>query len=516
MKRKYKALLASAIVIGGISAAYFPAVQASAQQVHVSDTAQLLDALANAKAGDEIILQEGIYQNDKWTGKWAAFWAEADGTPEQHIILRSEDAEHPATICGITQENKYALNIIGSYWEIRDLKVCEAQKGIFLAKSEHSIISGCEVYNTGSEGIHIIDDSSYNLVENCFVHDTGTVTAKYGEGVYIGSAKNATDYGFECHYNTVRGCRFGPNIAADHVDIKEYTIGNVVEYCTFDGTGIQGENGGDSFVETKGNDAAIRYNTGYRNGCEKQLYAFDMNVQLDGWGQNTKIYGNTLYLDKPDCYVVKGWNCSAQVSNNTVEPAECTCNGNRVMQVEHYYLNGNATEDGTLDSEDAQFLCKYLKSEQLPHISGQNADMNGDGILNAVDLSLLKRKLLQNDIQEQPVISVAYTKESAGKWRMTDGLGGRTVTFLVQAETGSTLNMGWGYWDPNAPSDTEGKNGKWFTISLGEQHPDENGIVEINVEMPEDATRMALEIWDYENAGGDLDNNSVKLIEVLT
>lgn len=115
MKRKYKALLASAIVIGGISAAYFPAVQASAQQVHVSDTAELLDALANAKAGDEIILKEGIYQNDKWTGKWAAFWAEADGTPEQHIILRSEDAEHSATICGVTQENKYALNIIGSY-----------------------------------------------------------------------------------------------------------------------------------------------------------------------------------------------------------------------------------------------------------------------------------------------------------------------------------------------------------------------------------------------------------------
>lgn len=249
------------------------------------------------------------------------------------------------------------------------------------------------------------------------MHDTGTVTAKYGEGVYIGSAKNATDYGFECHYNTVRGCRFGPNIAADHVDIKEYTIGNVVEYCTFDGTGIQGENGGDSFVEAKGNDAVIRYNTGYRNGCEKQLYAFDMNVHLDGWGQNTKIYGNTLYLDTLDCYVVKGWNCSTHVSNNTVEPAECTCNGNRVMQVEHYYLNDDATEDGILNIEDAQFLCKYLKSEQLPHISGQNADLNDDGILNTVDLTLLKRKLLQNDTQEQPVISVSFTMVYAVAWR---------------------------------------------------------------------------------------------------
>ena len=513
---KLKTTVLFLIITGCMFCLYSPAANAFGDQIYVSDTAGLTDALANAKAGDEIILKEGIYQNDKWTGKWAAFWAEADGTSEQHIILRSEDAEHPATICGVTQENKYALNIIGSYWEIRDLKVCEAQKGIFLAKSEHSIISGCKVYNTGSEGIHIIDDSSYNLVEDCCVHDTGTVTAKYGEGVYIGSAKNATDYGFSCHYNTVRGCRFGPNIAADHVDIKEYTIGNVVEYCTFDGAGMQGENGGDSFVEAKGNDAVIRYNTGYRNGCEKQLYAFDMNVQLDGWGQNTKIYGNMLYLDTPDCYIVKGWNCSAQVFNNTVEPAECTCNGNRVMQVEHYDLDGDATEDGTLNSEDAQFICRYLLSEKLPHISGQNADLNRDGILNAADLTLLKRKLLQNDTQEQAVISVAFAKESAGKWRMTDGLCSRAVTFHVKAETGSTLNMGWGYWDPNAPSDTDGKTGKWFTLSLGEQQPDENGMIEITVEMPEDATRMALEVWDYENASGDLDKDAVDLIEVLT
>lgn len=99
---------------------------------------------------------------------------------------------------------------------------------------------------------------------------------------------------------------------------------------------------------------------------------------------------------------------------------------------------------------------------------------------------------------------------------MTDGLGGRTVTFHVKAETGSTLNMGWGYWNPNAPSDTDGKNGKWITLSLGEQQPVKNGNVEITFEMPEDATRMALEVRDYENAGGNPDKDTVKQIEVLT
>ncbi|MBQ8921865.1 MAG: right-handed parallel beta-helix repeat-containing protein [Oscillospiraceae bacterium] len=494
---------------------YAPSASADTKQVIVSDADGLIEALANAEAGQEIILKEGIYQNDKWLGKWAAFYSEASGTPEQHIILRSEDPDHPATICGVTQENKYALNIIGSYWEIRDLKICEAQKGIFLAQSEHSLISGCEVYNIGCEGIHIIDNSSYNLVENCFVHDCGTYKPQYGEGVYIGSAKNTTDYGYECHYNTVRGCKFGPNIAADHVDIKEFTYGNVVEYCTFDGTGMQGENGGDSFVEAKGMDAVIRYNTGYRNGCEKQLYAFDMNVQLDNWGQNTKIYGNTLYLDTADCYVVKGWNCYAEVSNNTVIPAECVSTGNKVMQIEHYYLSGDASEDGLINAEDAQYLQQFLCTGEPPHIFMQNADMNGSDTLNAADLTLLKRKLLNGQTDETPVYSVFYTKEDAGKWRMTDGIGGKTVTFRLQAEPGSTLNMGWGYWDASAVNESTGGTGKWFTIALGKITADGTGSAEITVEMPADTTRMALEVWDYGNDAGNLDKDSVVLKEVL-
>ena len=331
MKRMSAVILSAVLWHGMLSAP--PAAAAAHKQIPVSNAEELTAALQNAAAGDEIILRAGTYQPDAASGMWKAFQATADGTADQPIILRSEDPDSPAEISGWTPESKCALYITGSYWEIRDLKISNACKGIFLAKSQHSIISGCEVYDIGAEAIHIIDDSSYNLVENCLIHDAGLVTPQYGEGVYIGSAKNATDYGFECHYNTVRGCKFGPNIAADHVDIKEFTYGNVVEYCTFDGTGIKGENGGDSFVEIKGNDAVVRYNTGYRNGCEKQLFAFDMNVQLEGWGQNNKIYDNTLYLDTADCFIVKGWKCYAEVFRNRTEPAECSYSGNRVLQV---------------------------------------------------------------------------------------------------------------------------------------------------------------------------------------
>ncbi len=508
MKRKIAVILSAAMMTSLIPGAAFAA---DSGEILVTNTAELIAAFAEVKAGDEIVLREGIYQADPNSGAWRPFQATADGTESAHIILRSEDPGNPATICANSSDSKCVLTITGSYWEIRDLKISTGCKGIFLAKSDHSVISGCEVFDIGEEAIHIIDDSSYNLVENCKVHDTGKKTPKYGEGVYIGSAKNSTDYGFECHYNTVRNCEFGPNIAADHVDIKEFTYGNLVEYCTFDGTGMQGENGGDSFVEIKGNNAVIRYNTGYRNGCEKQRSAFDMNVQLDGWGQGTKIYDNTLYLDTSDCYVVKAWNCRAEVFRNRVEPADCVVDGNYILQVETVQLTGDANGDANLNDEDARCLRQYLLGETVPYISGENADVNGDGVLNAADLSLVKRVQMYEAPPQIPMFTVGFVKEAAGKWRMTDGLSERTLTFTLLAEPGSDLNMGWGYWDQNAINESTGNAGKWISFSLGHFTADENGVAEITVEVPKDGRRVALEVWDYANAAGDLDVDGVTL-----
>lgn len=511
---KYTAAVLSVVLLSH-TIAYVPNADDS-RQVLVTTTDELIAALADVQAGDEIILREGIYQNDEWLGEWAAFFATADGTAEQPIILRSEDPAHPATICGISQENKIALQITGSYWEIRDLKVCEGQKGIFLKQSEHSIISGCEVYNIGAEAIHIIDNSSYNLVENCYVHDAGTYTPQYGEGVYIGSSQHTTGYDYECHYNTVRGCRFGPNIAADHVDIKEFTIGNVVEECTFDGTGMKGENGGDSFVEIKGNYNIVRNNVGYRNGCEYVLYAFDLNVQLDGWGQYNKIYDNTVYMDTTDCYIVKEWNCETLVFRNAAEPEGITYAGNKTLQALHFELPGDVNEDAVVDIADVHALQAYLMSKPVKHLSVANADLHTDAMLNAADLSTVKRLLLQPDAIADPVISFDYTKEAAGSWRMCNGLGGRTMTFTLSAEAGTRLNMGWGYWDPNAVNEETGATGKWTQLSLGQFTADENGIVTITVSQPKDTTRGNLQVYDYEDANGDLDKDAVVLVKAVT
>ena len=188
--------------------------------------------------------------------------------------------------------------------------------------SNYTKIKNCEVYHIGSEGIHLRDNSSNCLIESCNVHDTGVVSPGYGEAIYVGSAESTTEYSHECHYNTIRNCKLWPNVAAEHVDIKEYTIGTTVENCTFDGTGMSGENYAKSFINIKGNDCIIRNNVGYRNGCTAIQRAFEQNNVVDGWGQNASVYGNQVYMDTATnalgkkMYFLNAWDCSATVWDN--------------------------------------------------------------------------------------------------------------------------------------------------------------------------------------------------------
>ncbi|WP_295216225.1 right-handed parallel beta-helix repeat-containing protein [Ruminococcus sp.] len=293
--------------------------------VEVSDIDQLLQALADAQPGDDIVLAEGIYQLSESAGpKGSLFYTRAEGTAEQPITIRSADPEHPALLCGTDAASHYVLYLTGDWWRVQDLKISTGQKGIMLDNSNYSRITRCEVYDIGSEGIHFRDDSSYCTAEDCYVHDTGTVTPAYGEAVYVGSAKSTSGYGYSCDYNTIMGCRLGPNVGAEHVDIKEYTTGTVVAECIFDGTGMSGENYADSFVDIQGNDCVIRDNVGYRNGCGNITAAIQMHVLVDGWGFDAQVYGNRMYMDIAEnpggrpMYLLDGWYNTATVWDNWI------------------------------------------------------------------------------------------------------------------------------------------------------------------------------------------------------
>ncbi len=283
--------------------------------VHCDSVAAIQTALREAKPGDRIVIKPGIYTSAVGVMD-SYFYGLEDGTATNPIVLESEDPSNPAVLNGPTYGG-YVLYITSDYWEIKNLKITGGRQGIVLDNSNHTRIYGCEVSDIGQEGIHVRDGSSNNIIEKCFVHDTGKFVSGFGEGIYIGSDFGKwKEYKEGCNQNIITGCVIGPNVTAEHIDIKEGTTGTIIEGCTMDGTGISGEHFSDSFIDAKGNQCIIRNNTVRRNNNPKIVDAFQVHQQLDGWGIDNQFNNNTLYLDTITPFVVNAAGGSATASRN--------------------------------------------------------------------------------------------------------------------------------------------------------------------------------------------------------
>lgn len=294
------------------------------QGITVHNAEELYSAVENAKAGDLIKVAPGEYDLSGKTLK-----ASADVTEEQRITIKALDIEEPPVFKGKTAENGYVMHITGDCWNVEGIIFTNAQKGIVLDNSNHSVISGCEIHTIGAEAIAIRDGSSYCTVNKCNIHDTGLVSPGYGEGVYIGSSKDKTEFDFKCDHNKVTDCTF-KNVAAEHIDVKEYTTDTEISGCTFYGDGMTGENYAGSFIDIKGNECYVHDNTGYRNGNPKITAAFEIHEQVQGWGYHHVFENNILYMDQPygaentnrRMYVVDGWFSDFTVKSNQVDYGE--------------------------------------------------------------------------------------------------------------------------------------------------------------------------------------------------
>ncbi len=298
--------------------------QTTSNYIDVSTSEELSLAMQKANPGDVIRLASGTYDYTEIGSQ--KFSSAAEGTADAPITLTAADAENPPLITGKNTENGYVIHITGDYWILENLNITTSQKGIVLDNSNYSVIRNCEVHNTGAEAIAIRDGSSYCTVKDSYIHDTGLVTSGYGEGVYIGSAKSTSGYDYKCDYNVVDGCTF-KNVAAEHVDVKEYTTGTEIKNCTFYGDGMTGANYAGSFVDIAGNNVNVHDNTGYRNGNKNIVAAFELHLQAEEWGYHCIFTDNTLYMDQPygavdtnrRMYVVDGWYSDYSVKNNLVD-----------------------------------------------------------------------------------------------------------------------------------------------------------------------------------------------------
>ena len=293
--------------------------------IRVSNVEELFQTVQNAKAGDTIAVAAGTYDYTQYQGAQKIDMT-AEGTAKAPITLTAEDPENPPVITGNQTADGYVLHVTGDYWIVENLHITTAQKGVVLDNANHTIVRNCDIGNTGAEAVAIRDGSSDCLVQNCSIHDSGVVTPGYGEGIYIGSSYTVTGFDYHCDNNVVDGCTFR-NVAAEHVDVKEYTTGTEIKNCTFYGDGISGENYAGSFLDIAGNDCDVHDNVGYRNQNRNIVAAFELHEQVSGWGYHCTFANNTLYMDRPygeidtsrRMYVVDGWYSDFKVKQNLVD-----------------------------------------------------------------------------------------------------------------------------------------------------------------------------------------------------
>lgn len=289
-----------------VAAAVPAAAQARPSRlVPVATSAELAEAVRTAQPGDVIQLADGEYRGETV--------ATVPGTAEAPITLRGsakavlvndwfEQTSLPCPAPGA--HSAYGLWLYGaSHWRVQGITIAHSKKGIVVDRSTDVIISGVTVYDIQEEGVHFRASTTDSAIIGSRIYDTGVEKPGIGEGVYIGSAfGNWRCYG-EAGAGTpdrsdrvrVIGNRFGPGIAAEHIDIKEGTVSGSVIGNVFDGRGLSGENSADSWLDIKGSFYEITGNRGSYSATPGSVFAngYETHEQYgQGYGCGNVFTGN--------------------------------------------------------------------------------------------------------------------------------------------------------------------------------------------------------------------------------
>ncbi|NGM12401.1 hypothetical protein ENC19_06825 [Verrucosispora sp. CWR15] len=205
--------------------------------------------------------------------------------------------------------------------------------GLPLDNSHHVTIDGMHVHHIDEEAVHFRRSSADGIIRDSVITDTGLVQQGYGEAVYIGSAKS----NFGCHGNSggmdrsdrvqVLDNQIGPNVTAEHVDVKEGTADGVIRGNRFDGQGISGANSADSWVDVKGSGYLIEDNTGTFRTPGTFANGYETHNLLDGYGCGNTWRDNTSDLGGVGRYAIRITSTSKCSSNPNVVHSSNTVTG---------------------------------------------------------------------------------------------------------------------------------------------------------------------------------------------
>jgi hypothetical protein len=192
----------------------------------------------------------------------------------------------------------YALHLEdASYWVVDGFTITDSQKGLVADRTTWSSFTNLTINEIGDEALHLRDFSTDNLVEGNTISGTGLRRAKFGEGVYVGTAESNWEdvTGGEpdaSDRNVIRGNTIS-GTTAEAVDVKEGTSNGLIEGNTFDGADLAED--ADSWVDVKGNNWQVVRNSGTNSPGD----GFQTHDVVDGWGQGNTFASNTADVNGP-------------------------------------------------------------------------------------------------------------------------------------------------------------------------------------------------------------------------
>jgi hypothetical protein len=299
------ALVGGAVLLaaGGSAVPALAGPSALARIVRVSTGAELERAMADARPGDTIRLADGTYRAEAFTTVSGTARAPITLTGSRRAVIVNDHFVPSTTPCP-SGHTAYGVWLNGaSWWNLTGFTVAYSKKGIVLDRASHVRISGVLVHDIQDEGVHFRKSTTDSSIVGSTIHTTGLVQKGFGEGVYIGSAfgnwrcygENGPGTPDRSDRIQVIGNRFGPNIAAEHVDIKEGTVDGTVIGNFFDGRGLTGANSADSWIDAKGSRYEFTGNFGFYTQTPGSVFAngYEVHEQyLQGYGCANVFRGN--------------------------------------------------------------------------------------------------------------------------------------------------------------------------------------------------------------------------------
>ena len=355
-------------------------------------------AVGQTEPGDIVYVKNGTYREDVYiSGKNGG----------ANYITYQNYPGHSPVIRGTGVENGRSKIVNSSFIKFIGFTITNFQQGIFVEQSNNIILQNLKIYDIGQEAVHIRFNSSFVILRDSVIHDTGKLQ-RYGEGVYIGTStsqqpngppydnthdillKNNTIYntGDECieakegtynvtiDGNMLRNCLLDPNIASLHWGAIE-----VMDHRKYYGSNPNHVIKNNIIHNTK---TAIGVHTGatvFNNVIYGQIGDF-RGISIDNDDSDNyvrRIYHNTIDLPSSRAIVVSG-RASVDIRNN-IGPSST---GNIAAQ-KAYFIN-NTARDYHLAPGGAPINAGVILTDTVPQdIEGSSRSENKPPDLGAYE-----------------------------------------------------------------------------------------------------------------------------------